>query len=108
MRRLLTAFAFALAATPALAQSGIALRDMGSFHVGGRIVEITGQPVKEVEFTPGGVPASRGARIAQSPGFGTVVSRATWPPINQRKRSRLPFWSSGEWQRPQRATSSTI
>ena len=57
MRRLLTAFAFALAATPALAQSGIALRDMGSFHIGGRIVEITGQPVKEVVFTPGGVPA---------------------------------------------------
>lgn len=58
MRRLLTAFAFALAATPALAQSGpIALRDMGSFHIGGRIIEITGQPVKEVLFTPGGVPA---------------------------------------------------
>src|SRR5438876_7678555 len=35
----------------------IALRDMGSFHVGGRDVEITGKPVKEVVFTPGGVPA---------------------------------------------------
>src|SRR6478735_10020589 len=57
MRRLLTAAAFALAATPALAQSGIGLRDMGSFHVGGRVIEITGQPVKEVVFTPGGVPA---------------------------------------------------
>ena len=34
-----------------------ALRDMGSFHVGGRDVEITGKPVKEVVFTPGGVPA---------------------------------------------------
>src|SRR2546423_10292244 len=33
------------------------LRDMGSFHVGGRDVEITGKPVKEVVFTPGGVPA---------------------------------------------------
>src|SRR5882672_605746 len=31
-----------------------ALRDMGSFHVGGRDVEITGKPVKEVVFTPGG------------------------------------------------------
>ena len=30
---------------------------MGSFHIGGRIIEITGQPVKEVVFTPGGVPA---------------------------------------------------
>jgi len=34
-----------------------ALRDMGSFHVGGRDVEITGKSVKEVVFTPGGVPA---------------------------------------------------
>jgi len=30
---------------------------MGSFHVGGRLVEITGKPVKEVTFTAGGVPA---------------------------------------------------
>jgi pimeloyl-ACP methyl ester carboxylesterase len=34
-----------------------ALRDMGSFHIGGRDVEITGKPVKEIVFTPGGVPA---------------------------------------------------
>src|SRR5438093_8522009 len=34
-----------------------ALRDMGSFHVGGRDVEISGKPVREVVFTPGGVPA---------------------------------------------------
>jgi pimeloyl-ACP methyl ester carboxylesterase len=39
------------------AQSPLALRDMGSFHVGGREVTITGKPVKEVLFTPGGVPA---------------------------------------------------
>ena len=59
MRRAVTGLLFALAATPAIAQSKepIALRDMGSFHVGGRIIEITGQPVKEVVFTPGGVPA---------------------------------------------------
>ena len=30
---------------------------MGSFHIGGRLIEITGQPVKEIVFTPGGVPA---------------------------------------------------
>jgi pimeloyl-ACP methyl ester carboxylesterase len=30
---------------------------MGSFHVGGRIVEVSGKPVKEVVFTPGGTPA---------------------------------------------------
>ena len=59
MRRLLTSLLLVAAATPALAQSKepIALRDMGSFHIGGRIIEITGQPVKEVVFTPGGVPA---------------------------------------------------
>ena len=28
---------------------------MGSFHVGGRLVEISGKPVKDVTFTPGGV-----------------------------------------------------
>ena len=39
------------------AQGPIALRDMGSFHVGGREVTISGKPVKEVVFTPGGVPA---------------------------------------------------
>jgi pimeloyl-ACP methyl ester carboxylesterase len=48
-----------LATGPALAQSKepIRLRDMGSFHVGGRYIEVKGQPVKEVVFTPGGVPA---------------------------------------------------
>jgi hypothetical protein len=29
---------------------------MGSFHVGGRHIEISGQPVREVLFSPGGVP----------------------------------------------------
>jgi pimeloyl-ACP methyl ester carboxylesterase len=59
MRRLLTGLLLAFIATPALAQSKepIALRDMGSFHVGGRHIEIKGQPIKEVVFTPGGVPA---------------------------------------------------
>ena len=43
--------------TAANAAEPISLRDMGSFHVGGRLVEIIGKPVKEVTFTPGGVPA---------------------------------------------------
>src|SRR5216684_2561374 len=43
--------------TTAMAAEPITLRDMGSFHVGGRLVEITGKPVKEITFTPGGVPA---------------------------------------------------
>ncbi len=44
-------------ATSAQAADPISLRDMGSFHVGGRLVEISGKPIKEVTFTPGGVPA---------------------------------------------------
>jgi len=49
----------AMLGSPALAQSKepIALRDVGSFHVGGRLLEVSGQPIKEVLFTPGGVPA---------------------------------------------------
>ena len=44
-------------ALTACTSAPIALRDMGSFHVGGRDVEVTGKPVKEIVFTPGGVPA---------------------------------------------------
>jgi pimeloyl-ACP methyl ester carboxylesterase len=52
--------AFSLVAGSALAQTKdpIGLRDMGSFHIGGRLIEIAGQPMKEVVFTPGGVPAN--------------------------------------------------
>jgi hypothetical protein len=60
MRRLSIALAFGLAtAGSALAQNKepLLLRDMGSFHVGGRVIEVAGQPIKEVVFTPGGVPA---------------------------------------------------
>jgi hypothetical protein len=39
------------------AQAPITLRDMGSFHIGGREAVISGKPVKEVVFSPGGVPA---------------------------------------------------
>jgi len=52
-------FLLGLAAGSAWAQGKepILLRDMGSFHVGGRAIEITGQPIKEIVFTAGGVPA---------------------------------------------------
>ncbi len=36
---------------------GLHLKAMGSFHVGGREVELSGRPVKEVVFTVGGAPA---------------------------------------------------
>ena len=59
MSRLAIALATATLVASAIAHAAepIALRDMGSFHVGGRIVEVSGQPVREVVFTPGGVPA---------------------------------------------------
>jgi len=57
--RMVLALMAALSASPALAQSkeSILLRDMGSFHIGGRHIEVRGRPVKEIVFTPGGVPA---------------------------------------------------
>ena len=59
MHRLVLTLMATLAASSALAQSNepIALRDMGSFHIGGRLIEVAGQPIKEIVFTPGGVPA---------------------------------------------------
>jgi pimeloyl-ACP methyl ester carboxylesterase len=49
--------AMLMSAMPAGAEEPISLRDIGSFHVGGRLVEITGKPIKEVTFTPAGAPA---------------------------------------------------
>lgn len=40
-----------------LPNDAIALKAMGSFHVGGREVTLSGKRIKEVVFTPGGVPA---------------------------------------------------
>jgi pimeloyl-ACP methyl ester carboxylesterase len=58
MRRVLFGMLVSLLYSPAIAQKEpFVLRDTGSFHVGGRLIEITGQPIKEVVFTPGGVPA---------------------------------------------------
>jgi hypothetical protein len=54
MRKALTAVLFALLATPAIAEEDIVLRGMGSFHVGGRIAEISGKPVREIVRQPGG------------------------------------------------------
>lgn len=56
MYRLALICSLCLAAAPARADD-LVLRDMGSFHVGGKLMEITGRPTKEVTFTPGGTPA---------------------------------------------------
>jgi hypothetical protein len=46
-----------LGALGGCAQAPIQLTQMGSFHVGGREVVISGKPIKEVYFAQGGVPA---------------------------------------------------
>ena len=56
-RAAVAAALLAAAAPRARAEDNLVLRDMGSFHVGGKLVEVTGQPTREVTFTAGGTPA---------------------------------------------------
>ena len=94
MRRILATALLALlpATTSAYAQSGVALRDMGSFHVGGRHIEIKGQPVKEVVFTPGGVPAK-----VDPNGVYQVEQMYAQYFLVQRRKGKLPLlmWHGG-------------
>jgi pimeloyl-ACP methyl ester carboxylesterase len=54
----LTTSALALVMTSAAASADdIVLRGMGSLHVGGRIVELHGKPVREIVRVPGGPPS---------------------------------------------------
>ena len=54
-RSLITIVALTAGLTAALAaEQDIVLRGMGSFHVGGRVVEISGKPVREIVRQPGG------------------------------------------------------
>ena len=57
LARRLCAVASLTLLTACAGDAPIALKDMGSFHIGGRDVTVSGKPVKEVVFTPGGVPA---------------------------------------------------
>jgi pimeloyl-ACP methyl ester carboxylesterase len=54
MRCALIAFAFTIAAFTAHTEEDIVLRGMGSFHIGGRIAEVSGKPVKDIQRVPGG------------------------------------------------------
>jgi pimeloyl-ACP methyl ester carboxylesterase len=55
MRRILVAAILAFAGAPTLAaEDDIVLRGMGSFHVGGRIAEVSGKPVRMIVRQPGG------------------------------------------------------
>jgi pimeloyl-ACP methyl ester carboxylesterase len=59
MLRVLISLALACIAltTLALADEDIVLRGMGSFHVGGRIAEVSGKPTREIVRVPGGPPS---------------------------------------------------
>src|SRR5262245_49956785 len=55
MRLIFVATVLSLAAlTPLAADDDIVLRGMGSFHVGGRIAEVSGKPVRMIVRQPGG------------------------------------------------------
>jgi hypothetical protein len=65
---------------------------MGSFHIGGREVVISGKPVKEVVFTPGGVPAKvdpNGVYQAEQMYVQYFV------PYNQRGKYPILLWHGG-------------
>jgi pimeloyl-ACP methyl ester carboxylesterase len=57
MRRLITAGLIMPALMGFAFADDIVLRGMGSFHVGGRIAEVRGKPVREIVRVPGGPPS---------------------------------------------------
>jgi pimeloyl-ACP methyl ester carboxylesterase len=92
VRKLATAAALAITlAAPAFAQP-VALERWGSFHVGGREVVVSGQPVREVLFSPGGVPA----RVDPN---GTYLMGAMYAqymiPANPRGGAPILLWHGG-------------
>jgi pimeloyl-ACP methyl ester carboxylesterase len=58
MLRIATAALIVMASSAVALGEDLVLRGMGSFHVGGRIVEIAGKPVREIVRVPGG-PSSK-------------------------------------------------
>ena len=57
MRRTRAAIFIVLASLTTAHADDIVLRGMGSFHVGGRVAEISGKPVREIVRIPGGPPS---------------------------------------------------
>jgi pimeloyl-ACP methyl ester carboxylesterase len=80
-------------ATSALAdKEPILLRDIGSFHIGGRLIEIAGEPVKEIAFTPGGAPVKLDPNGAYQ-----VEQMYVQYFLQQNRRGKLPLlmWHGG-------------
>jgi hypothetical protein len=74
------------------AQDQLALRDMGSFHVGGREAALSGKPVKDVVFTPGGAPAKidlNGSYLVES------MYVQYFLPANRKGQVPLLMWHGG-------------
>ena len=95
MKKTILAGALALAtALPAAAQQQppVSLQSWGSLHVGGREVVISGQPIREVLFSPGGVPA----RVDPN---GTYLMGSMYAqymiPANPRGRAPMLMWHGG-------------
>ncbi len=90
------ASAKAAAAQPSPVQTapaaGVTLDRWGSFHVGGREVVVSGQPIREVLFTPGGVPA----RVDPN---GTYLMGSMYAqfmiPTPQRGQAPMLLWHGG-------------
>jgi hypothetical protein len=57
MLRIASAVVIVMASSVMASGEDIVLRGMGSFHVGGRIAEISGKPVREIVRVPGGPPS---------------------------------------------------
>lgn len=76
----------------AAGEAAVALSSWGSFHVGGKLVELSGKPVREVVFTPGGVPAKLDPN-------GTYMAFAMYAqymiPAERRGKVPLLMWHGG-------------
>lgn len=92
MRRTIATLALSVFAGSVAQAQSVSLRDMGSLHVGGRTIEVKGQPVKEVVFTPGGVPAK-----VDPNGTYQVEQMYAQYFLVQRRKGKLPLlmWHGG-------------
>ncbi len=76
----------------AAADQAVSLASWGNFHVGGRLTEISGKPVREVVFSPGGMPA----KINPNGTYMTGGMFAQYMiPSPQRSTAPLLLWHGG-------------
>lgn len=80
-------------AVPAIAEEPpLEIVGMGSFHVGGRLAEVSGQPSREVVLTPGGPPA----KVDPNGLYAVEQMYAQWfRPRTERGRVPILLWHGG-------------